>query len=265
MLKLAIRVSRLAIMCGHALPISALLAGCAVTSLTGKNSTDRDTAALHLQNGTVFFENRKYPSALNEFLQAERLDPNNPVTHNNLAMTYFVRERVDLAMKHINRAIELNPKYSEARNNRARILIERGLFDQAIIDANLVVQDLTYLAPIRAWNNIALAEFRAGRFKNSKKTSTEALKIDRSNCAAQTILGRSHLELGELKDAAETFDRAILSCKLEGEDEAAYFAGFTNYKLGRSAAAVSRLEHVLKDYPEGRYAQKAQSLLEIIR
>lgn len=235
--------------------------GCAGKDLV-KN---RETAALHLQNGTVFFSNKKYPSALNEFLLAERLDPQNPVTQNNLAMTYFVRDRLDLAIKHINRALEINSKYSEARNNRARILIERGLFDQAISDATKVVQDLTYPTPIRAWNNIAMAEFRARRFENAKKTSTEALKLDRTNCAAQTVLGRSHLELGELKEAAETLDRATLTCKLEGEDEAAYFAGFTNYKLGRSAAAISRLEHVLKDYPEGQYAQKAQSLLEIMR
>lgn len=240
---------------------STLQVGCAGKDLV-KN---REIAALHLQNGTVFFTNKRYPSALNEFLQAERLDPSNPVTQNNLAMTYFVRDRIDLALKHINRALELNSSYSEARNNRSRILIERGLYDQAIADAYKVVQDLTYQTPIRAWNNIALAEFRSGKFANAKKTSTEALKLDRTNCAAQTTLGRAHLELGELKEAAETLDRATITCRLEGEDEAAYFAGFANYKLGRSAAAISRLEHVLKDYPDGRYAKKAQSLLEIMR
>lgn len=226
---------------------------------------DRELASLHLQNGTTYFTNKKFPSALNEFLQAERLDPGNPVTQNNLAMTYFVRDRLDLATNHINRALELNSKYSEARNNRARILIERGLYDQAIMDARKVIQDLTYQTPIRAWNNIALAEFRAGKFNDAKKSATEALKIDRANCAGQTILGRSYLELGELSEAAETLDRATLACRAEGEDEAAYFAGFVNYKLGKSAAAISRLEQVLNDYPDGRYAKKAESLLEIMR
>ena len=232
---------------------------------TSKKTNPKDIALLHLQNGTRFFTNKKYPSALTEFLAAEKLDPRNAAVQNNLALTYFVRDRMELAQKHIDLALSINPSYTEARNNRARILIERGMFAQAIVDAKKVTEDLTYQYPIRGWTNIALAQFRMGSFKEAKTTATEALKVDRTNCFAQTVLGRSHLEISEFKEAAETLDRAISACRTEGEDEAAYFAGVANYKLGRSAAAIARLEEVLKDYPQGRYAKKAESLLEIIR
>lgn len=232
---------------------------------TAKKTNAKDIALLHLQNGTRFFTNKKYPSALTEFLAAEKLDPRNAVVQNNLALTYFVRDRMELAQKHIDLALSINPSYTEARNNRARILIERGQFALAIQDAKKVTEDLTYQYPIRGWTNIALAQFRMGNFKDAKATATEALKVDRTNCFAQTVLGRSHLEISEFKEAAETLDRAISACRTEGEDEAAYFAGVANYKLGRSAAAIARLEEVLKDYPQGRYAKKAESLLEIMR
>lgn len=236
-------------------------AGCATKSA----SKAKDEAALHLQIGTTLFTNKKYPAALTELLTAEKLDPQNPTVQNNLALTYFVRDRFDLALQHVDRAIGLNPTYTEARNNRARILIERERYPEAIEEARRVTQDLTYAAPIRGWTNISLAYFRKGDFKSARDSATEALKIERTNCFAQTILGRSLLELGNAKDAAETLDRAIVACVAEGQDEAAYFAGLANYKLGKSAAAVARLKDVLKDYPDGRYAKKAESLLEIIK
>ncbi len=238
-----------------------LLGGCA----SKKTNRAKDDAALHLQIGTTLFTNRKYPEALRELLTATKLDPENATVHNNLALTYFVRDRFDLAQKHVDRAIELKPDYTEARNNRARILIERGLYVEAITEAKRVTSDLTYQFPIRGWTNVSLAYFRKGEFANARDSATEALKIERSNCFAQTILGRSLLELSMLKDAAETLDRAIVACRAEGQDEAAYFAGLANYKLGKSAVAVARLKEVIKDYPEGRYVKKAESLLEIIK
>lgn len=242
--------------------------GCA----TKKPNRDKEDANLHLQIGTTLFTNKKYPAALNELLIAEKLDPSNATVQNNMALTYFVRDRYDLALKHIDRAIALRPDYTEARNNRTRILIERSQFTEAIEEAKRVTADLTYQFPIRGWTNIALAYFRKGDFVGARDSATQALKIERGNCFAQTILGRSLLELGManpgspmLQESAETLDRAIVACRAEGEDEAAYFAGVANYKLGKSAIAVARLQEVLKDYPEGRYAKKAESLLEIIK
>lgn len=243
--------------------------GCASSAKSDKN---KDDAKLHLQIGTALFTNKQYPAALTELLTAEKLDPSNATVQNNLALTYFVRDRFDLALKHVDRAIELNPGYTEARNNRSRILIERGQYAEAIEEAKRVTQDLTYQFPIRGWTNISLAYFRKGDFANARDSATEALKIERTNCFGQTILGRSLLEIGlsgknrrSLVDAAETLDRAVVACRADGQDEAAYFAGLAHYKLGRSAAAVARLQEVLKDYPDGRYAKKAESLLEIIK
>lgn len=250
--------------------ISATVVGCASKNI----EKEKTEAALHLQIGTTLFTNKKYPEALRELLIAEKLDPSNATVQNNLALTYFVRDRFDFALKHIDQAIKLKPNYTEARNNRARILIEQGQYARAIEEAKRVTSDLTYQYPIRGWTNIALAHFRQGDFKSARDSATEALKIERTSCFAQTLLGRSLLELGlaqkttdipTLKEAAETLDRAVVACRAEGLDEAAYFAGLAHYKLGKSSAAVDRLKEVIRDYPDGLYVKKAESLLEIIK
>lgn len=240
------------------------LVGCSLWG-TPQDDRNKEDALLHLKMGTTLFTNKQYPAALRELLIAEKLDPKNAVVQNNLALTYFVRERFDIAQKHIENALALEPGYTEARNNRSRILIERGQYDEAIAEAKRVVADLTYATPIRGWTNIALAQFKKGQYELCRKTATEALRVDRQNCFAQTLLGRSLLELKEYKDAAETLDRATVACESDGSDEAGYFAGFAHYKLGQASAAAARLESVVKNFPQGRYAKKAESLLEIIK
>lgn len=239
-----------------------LLSACASTQNSRKSQED---AVLRLQSGTRFFQNQQYAAALRELLEAQRLDPRNPTIQNNLALTYFVRERFDLALKHINRAIELQPQYSEALNNRARIHIERGDYALAIADAKRVLDDLTYPAPVKAWNNIALAHFRKGDFREARVATESALRVDRQNCYAQTLHGRCQLEMNDLQAAAQTLDNALVACADQQDEEASYFAGLVQYKLGKHAVAVDRLENVVRKYPQGEYAQRAKSLLEIVK
>lgn len=242
-----------------------IITGCSLFGQRQTSERNKEDARLHLRIGTSLFMNRQYPAALSSFLKAEALDPENPQIQNDLAMAYFVREKMDLAQEHIDRALALDPKYTEARNNRARILIDRGRYDEAIAEAKKVAQDLTYPTPIRGWANLALAHFKRGNFSECRKTTLDALKVDRKNCDIQLLLGRSQLELGDHKPASDTLDRAISFCDSENPDEAYYFAGIAHYKLGRISAAVDRLSVVVKKYPEGPFAKKAESLLEIIK
>lgn len=218
-----------------------------------------------MQIGTAFFQNGRYPQALQEFLLAEELDPDHPAIQNNLALSYFVREKFELALKHINRAIELKQNYTEAYNNRSRILIELGRFAEAIKDADVVVADLTYPQPVRGLNNKALALFRQGSFNESRQLAIKAVQLDRKSCLSQILLGRSELELDDIKAAARSLDRAIEVCGDDTLDEAAYFAGLAHFKLGAQEKAIARLEKIIKTSPNGQFAKKAKSLLEIMR
>jgi Tfp pilus assembly protein PilF len=219
-------------------------------------------AQLRLRIGTAMLTQGNYPNALRELLEAEKLDPNDSVIQNNIGLAYFLRDKYELAERHLAKAVQLDPKYSEARNNYGRVLIELQRYENAIHQLELVVSDLTYGEPAKAWVNLGMARFRKGDFKRAKRDLAQALKVQRDHCLGQTMYGRSMLELKEYEAAARTLDNAVLICRPLKFDEPHYFSGLSYYKIGRKESAVARLEEVLNLYPDSNYAKKAESLLK---
>jgi type IV pilus assembly protein PilF len=235
-------------------------------SITACATSDKDQkrADLYLESGTGYLMKGNYPAALRELMLAEQLDPKNPTIQNNLGLAYFVREKYELAETHIRKAIDLDPKYTDARNNLGRVLVELGRYDEAISQLQKALNDLTYSEPEKAWFNLGLAYFRKGHYKTAKEKFAETIRLKRENCLGQTFYGRSLLELGDFDRAAETLDNAVGLCKGEDPDQPQYYSGISYYKLGRTDMAVARMEEVMRLYPKGKYAKKAESMLQIM-
>lgn len=238
-----------------------------ITSACATQKT-KDEAALHARIGTALLAQGHYPEALRELLTAEKMDPSNAQTENNLGLTYFMREKYKVANEHIERALKIDPNYSEARNNHGRVLIELGQYDEAVSELRRVLKDLTYPDPAKALVNLGLAYFKQGKFIESKEQFAKALQVNRDNCLAATLYGRSLFEMAKFELASQSLDNASIVCSAngsEGYDEPGYFAGLAYYKLGNTESAISRMEDVVKKYPDGRYAKKADELLKLMK
>ncbi|GAG89779.1 unnamed protein product, partial [marine sediment metagenome] len=73
---------------------------------------------------------------------------------NNLGMALNRQKKTDQAMRHLNKALEINPMLAKAYNNRGLLYYGKGLYDRAIpsderwsltIKANLPVQVVTWV------------------------------------------------------------------------------------------------------------------------
>ena len=226
---------------------------------------DRETALLHLGSGTALLNDGNFPQALSELMAAESLDPDNPTIQNNLGLTYFFRERTDLAETHVRKALKINPNYTDARNNLSRILIERGKYHEAILEARAAINDLTYTNPEKPLINLGVAQFKLAQFENSKKTFQKAVEIQRDNCLAQSYYGRSLFELRDFRRAAEALDRAVGFCQRSQFDEPHYYSALSYFELGLNDKAEARFEELLKLYPQGKYVDKTKTMLDTIK
>lgn len=230
-----------------------------------KQPRDKERADLHLRNGTSLLRNGQYPQALAELLRAVEFDPDNYLAHNNLALAYLVREKFDLAEQHLRKALALQPKFTEARNNLGRVLIDKHLYDEAIKELTVATQDLVYENPEKPFINLGLAHFKKGEFNKSKIAFNSALKYKKNDCAALNMYGRSLFELKSFGLAAESFDLAINSCGNVKSDEPHYYAGLSYLKTGNKEKAMSRFEEVIKLYPNGEHAKQAKTLLKVVK
>ena len=226
---------------------------------------DRELAELHLKVGTSQLESGLHPQALASLLQASKLDPENPIIQNNLGLAYFARERLDLAERHIRMALELDPKYSDARNNLARILIEKAQYESALSELNLVLNDLTYANPAKPLLNAGLAHFFLKRWSTAEKYFRQSLRAEKENCLAQNFLGRTYFETKDFLRSAENLDRAIGLCQKDQFDEPQYYSGLAYFELKQKEKAEARWDELLKLYPNGKYREQTRALLQEMR
>lgn len=69
-------------------------------------------------NRAVFFQQAKdWQKALDNYVKAEKLDPNNPDTYNNKGVIFKELGKYDKAIDEFLRVIFLDPKYAKAYNN----------------------------------------------------------------------------------------------------------------------------------------------------
>jgi tetratricopeptide (TPR) repeat protein len=236
------------------------LIGCASTATKNK-----EKAELYLRMGATQIETADYPQALRNILAAEELDPTSPVIQNNLGLVYFFRERYDLAEKHLIKATVMDPKYSEARNNLSRVYLEEGKYDLAEKEVQIVLNDLTFTNPEKAYINLGLVKFNRKQYTAARAAFGKALKLVPDDCIASTYIGRTFFESEDYPQAAESLDKAIGFCQKSLFDEPHYYSALAYYRLGDKSKAAARFEELIKYYPSGTYREKAKGMLSLIR
>lgn len=226
---------------------------------------NQEKAQLHYSIGSSYYQNASYPQALKEFLTAEEYDSNNMNVQNSLGLTYFMREKFELSIRHFKKAISIEPKFTDARNNLARAYTEIGKYSEAQKELDIVLSDLTYTSIDRAYNNLGFNYFKQGKFEAAKEAFKKAIANQSDNCYSHTFLGRSHFELQQYSVATETLDRAIEHCQRSLIDEPHYFSALAYYRLGDKKKSMARFEEVLKLYPNGKYLEKSKGMLAILK
>ena len=231
----------------------------------GHFKASKDSAVPYIELAEKQLAAGQTPQALSTLLKGESVDPDNPLIHNQLGLTYFVFVKYEKAADHFRRAVHIDEKLSEARNNYARTLIELKQYSDARAQLEVVVNDLTYLKQSLAYSNYGLAYFREGQYKKAIPWLQKSIAANKNNCLTYTTYGRSLYELKDYRGALPVFDVAVHLCRKSNFDEAHYFAALTYFKSGDKTRGVSLMNETLLLYPDGPYQKKAQSMLELMR
>lgn len=234
------------------------------TSCASFDAEKKEQAELHLKLGTAFYQNGNLPYALRELLKAEELDSKNPLIQNNLGLIYFTREKFDLSVEHFKNALSLDPKFTDARNNLSRVYIEQKKYTEAERELTLVLNDLTYGNAEKGYINLGLSHFNQNKFEAAKSAFLKALEYNKENCISLSFYGRCFFETKNYAIAASTLDRAIEQCSKIDFDEPHYYSAVAYYRLGQKDKSIARFKELTRMYPQGKYKEKAQAMLELI-
>ena len=127
------------------------------------------------------------------------------------ALTYFAEalkeEDLDRQIDLYTWAIEINPEYTDAYNNRGLAYDDKGKLDNAIKDYTNAIKINPNFA--YAYNNRGYTYCKKGKYDKAIEDSTKAIEINSNNAEAYDTRGNAYNGKGEYDKAIKDCTRAI--------------------------------------------------------
>lgn len=226
--------------------------------------TERE-ADIRYKLGLSHYSQGDFPRALVEFELADRLRPRHPETLQGLALVFAARQRYEKSLAHFDQALAARPDFSEAKVNKARLLIELNRPREALPLLKEASTDLRFQQTAEALSSLALAHHRLGDFQQSNAVLSQLFLTSRANCDQQVLWGRNLIELKRFSEAATALDQALATCEGSKMEEPHYLSGVAHFRQGRVTTAVARMQEVVRLYPQSPFAGRARDFLKSIR
>ena len=125
------------------------------------------------QRGDIFMARKMYREAVDMYLQGPH---DSAVTWNKVGIAYHQMLNLDSARRNYEKAVKLNPKYSEAHNNLGTYFYARKNYRRAISQYKKALE----IAPLSAsiHSNLGTAYFARKRYAEASVSYQRALELD---------------------------------------------------------------------------------------
>jgi tetratricopeptide (TPR) repeat protein len=205
-----------------------------------------DDPDLSFELGMVFFRQRQWSSAIQNYTISLRHRPGKIKPLFYLAQSYFMESDLDRARQTIAQAASIAP-------DDAQICQKYGEYLAATIETRK--QGLSWLEKARRLNpalaridfEIGKAQFDLTDFESASSSLAVALEKDAGNGEADFYLAESRANLSEWEKASESYAHALAHGYESGS--AYYGLGRAQVELGELEAAVSSLGRALAIQP----------------
>lgn len=201
--------------------------------------------------GADYFNKGHVGPALEELLKAVELNPNNPEAHNLLGLVFLrkgaeaeelstrnqclkgeelrlEKQEMDAQFKkaeeQFDKAVQLKPEFSEARNNLAVVMIHFGRYDEAVKLEEKALSNIVYHEPYAAQGNLGQAYLEKHDLVRAAQALRQAVFEQPRFCVGRYRLAKVYYESKEWDRAAEEIEQ-VTSDKACPIQEAYQLAG----------------------------------------
>ncbi len=165
-----------------------------------------DWPALYDNLGTICSEQGKYGEALIHYSQALKLDPESPTVLYNVGY-FLLQNGLDSARSFLEKTLDKDPAYPDARRVLGEVFVERGESSKAISAfARAIEQN-----PKDTRSRFRLSDifWEQGDYNESAQQLHEITKIDPSDAVAWHNLGLTSIMLDDDERAERTLCKAL--------------------------------------------------------
>ena len=243
---------------GVLVALALLLSGCA----TDKALREKESR-VYRDRGERYLANEQTSQALEQFLKALEIYPEDPYLHYDLALTYDMKGMFYKTEYHLKQAIRLKPDYSNAYNYLGFVYFRDGKVDEAIKNYHKALENELYLNPQDAHLNLGVAYLSRKEYRKAMPHLQEAIRLVPDFTAAYNNLGRAYEGLGQYDKARFYYEKAT-------ESNPRYADAYLNlgklyYRSGERKKAKNNFIQVIRLAPASEKAMEAQSYLRKLK
>jgi len=239
-----------------------LSAGCA-TMTPEERETQLRKADAHRNIGIDHVYNGRVAQGIRDLRFAVELREDDAYTHLWLGEAYRQKDRIEEALKHTQRSVELDPTNHEALMNLSVLYLHLENYEKAAKVSQQLVDDPTFVSPERAATNCGWALLKLRRFDEAKQSFSDALDFNNEFWPAILNLGILAQAEGQHKDSLR-FYLEVLDRKTgpRGAAEANYRIAESYVRLGDKDRAIDHLAKAIELEPEGRWGNQSREYLQ---
>ncbi len=244
-----------------------LLSAC-VSETTGGFSAEGSSALAmerYLQLARGYVEQNDLPAARRHLSNAAAINNNNSDLHGTWALIYTLEGDLGLADDSFRRAIRLDSRNSQVRNNYAAFLFANDRPREAYNQLAVVVEDTGYPARAQAYENMGLAALRLGETANAEAAFMRALQLNGNRVRSILELTDIHLNRGNIAEAATYYERYLTVHEFFNiaHTPRSLWAGIRLEQLRSNEAAMQSYAATLQSmFPDSNEYVRYQQLIE---
>ncbi len=198
----------------------AVLATCAlgVTGLAGCSSAEverkarEDKAEFHYKLAAGYFESKNIDLSIRELVAALEVDADHADSNYLYGFIQFGRKQLEEAAESFKRALASRPKFYPARNHLGVTYLELERWADAIATLEPLLKEPTYTTHYLVYNNLGWAYLRLGDLRLADKNLKLAVFLNPKFCNGYRNLGLLAMEQRDFKGAVEQMTEATTRC-----------------------------------------------------
>jgi Tfp pilus assembly protein PilF len=250
-----------------ALLLSALLA----LSCAHLDEESRGRFNAHRDLGSTYLQRGESELAIREFRAALSIWDRDAEAHFSLGEAYRQKRAFEDAEDHFRRALDLDPGLLDARLNLGVVYLQQERWRDAIRENEKLIEDPTFLRPVRALVNLGWAHYKLGDRAAAAKYFRQAIATDKSSYQAHLNLGIVLYDEQALGESVQSFGKVLelLSgrpAELFGaaEAETRFRLAMAHVRLGQRARAIEELRIAAERGGETAWAKKSRDYLAVL-
>jgi tetratricopeptide (TPR) repeat protein len=215
------------------------------TLWTDELAKNSDCWLAHNNIGNVLFEQGKLDDAVFHFRKALEIKPDYAECYYNLGNVLVQKGQIEDAILQFRRASELKPDYADPKNNLGNIFFQKGQFDEAIVS----YQSASDIDPanFKILVNLARALDRKGQFARAIAEYEKAIEIDPNIAEVRFYLGNALSRVGQTDEAIDQYQEALKIAP--NYAEAHNNLGIAYGEKGNLGAAITQFQEALRLKP----------------